>query len=101
MGRKSKFEASFKTKVVLEALKEKDTLSALAKKYGIAPKQIADWKQEFLEKSEIIFSSKESETKEVKALKAERDRLLKKVGQLTVEVDFFAEACEEAGLRKK
>lgn len=101
MGRKSKFEASFKTKVVLEALKEKETLSALAKKYGIAPKQITDWKKEFLEKSEIIFSTKESETKEVKALKAERDRLLKKVGQLTVEVDFFAEACEEAGLKKK
>jgi hypothetical protein len=33
--------------------------------------------------------------------RSERDRLLKKVGQLTVEVDFFAEACERAGLKKK
>ncbi|MCQ2606935.1 MAG: hypothetical protein MJ204_10425 [Bacteroidales bacterium] len=85
----------------MDALKEKETLSALAKKYGIAPKQITDCKKEFLEKSETIFCSKESETKEVKALNAERDRLLKKVGQQTVEVDFFAEACEEAGLRKR
>ena len=30
MGRKSKYEASFKTKVVIEALKEASTLSELA-----------------------------------------------------------------------
>ena len=31
-------------------MKEKETLSELAKKYGVAPKQITDWKKEFLEK---------------------------------------------------
>jgi len=101
MGRKSKFESSFKTKVVLDALKERETLSELAKKYGVAPKQITNWKKEFLEKSEMVFNSEEKENKELKALKSERDKLLKKVGQLTIEVDFFAEACEAAGLRKK
>ena len=101
MGRKSKFDASFKTKVVLDALKEKETLSELSKKYGIAPKQITDWKREFLEKSGTVFGDKESESKELKALKAENEKLLKKVGQLSIEVDFFAEACEAAGLKRK
>jgi hypothetical protein len=54
-----------------------------------------------MEKSGIVFEYKETESKEIKALRSERDRLLKKVGQLTVEVDFFAEACERAGLKKK
>lgn len=101
MGRKSKYDSAFKTKVVLDALKEKETLSDLAKKYGIAPKQITLWKQEFLAKSASVFDDGETENKEIKKLQSERDRLLKKVGQLTVEVDFFAEACERAGLRRK
>ena len=101
MGRKSMFDSAFKTKVVLDALKEKETLSELAKKYGVAPKQITDWKKEFLEKSGSVFGEEHSESKELKSLKAENERLLKKVGQLTIEVDFFAEACEAAGLKRK
>ncbi|MCR5569670.1 MAG: transposase [Paludibacteraceae bacterium] len=101
MGRRSKFDSAFKTKVVLDALKEKETLSELVKKYGVAPKQITDWKKEFLEKSGSVFGEEHSESKELKSLKAENERLLKKVGQLTIEVDFFAEACEAAGLKRK
>jgi len=82
-------------------LKEKETLSELAKKYGVAPKQITDWKKEFLEKSGSVFDDKESESKEKKYLKAENEKLLKKVGQLSMEVDFFAQSCEAAGLRKR
>ncbi|MCQ2217339.1 MAG: hypothetical protein MJZ33_02500 [Paludibacteraceae bacterium] len=38
MGRKSKFDSAFKTKVVLDTLKGKETLSELAK--GIAYKSV-------------------------------------------------------------
>ncbi|MBR6105663.1 MAG: helix-turn-helix domain-containing protein [Paludibacteraceae bacterium] len=65
-------------------MKEKETLSELAKKYGIAPKQITDWKKEFLEKSGSVFDDKESESKEMKNLKAENEKLLRKVGQLSM-----------------
>ena len=34
---------------------------------------------------------------QLKQLKSENERLLKKVGQLTLENDFFAAACEEGG----
>ena len=60
-----------------------------------------DWEKEFLEKSGSVFGEEHSESKELKSLKAENERLPKKVGQLTIEVDFFAEACEAAGLRKR
>lgn len=94
MGRKGKNDASFKTKVVLEALKEQETLASLGQKYGIAPKQITDWKSEFVEKAEAVFSEPDKDDKELKELRRVNDKLLKKVGQLTVEVDFFAEAYE-------
>ena len=101
MGRKSKSDSSFKHKVVIEALKETSTLPELAKKYGVAPAIIIEWKKTFLEKSKNIFDETVSQDKEFKKVVSERDRLLKKVGQLTLEVDFFAEAYETYCVKKK
>ena len=42
---------------MLEALKEVSSLSALAKKYDLAPTQISGWKRQFLEGAEDIFAS--------------------------------------------
>ncbi|MBO4530597.1 MAG: transposase [Paludibacteraceae bacterium] len=72
----------------------------MAKKYGVAPKQITRWKKEFLEKSDMVFNSEEKENKELRALKSERDKLLKKVGQLTIEVDFFCGSLRGCGSEK-
>jgi transposase-like protein len=41
---RKKYTADFKTKVVLEALKEQQTVSELALKYGVHPTQIQTWK---------------------------------------------------------
>ncbi|RDD30472.1 hypothetical protein CR161_06965 [Prosthecochloris sp. ZM] len=51
-----KFSAEFKTKVVLEALSERLTLTELAQKHEIHPNQITQWKREFLEKASDVFS---------------------------------------------
>ena len=100
MGRKSKFEASFKAKVALEAIKEQKTLTELAKEFEVPPVKITAWKQEFLANASAAFVSPDtSREKEFSHLKAEKDRLLKKVGELTIENDFFASACEDAGLK--
>ncbi len=50
-----RFTAAFKTKVCLEALKERETIEGLAKKYDIHPNQINIWKREFIQKSEAVF----------------------------------------------
>ena len=62
-----KFSAEFKTKVVLEALSERLTLTELAQKHEIHPNQITQWKREFLEKAPDVFSKGD------KAQKAEQD----------------------------
>ena len=99
MGRPSKFEAAFKAKVAVEALQEKEPLAVLAKKYGVAPSVITSWKEELLQNSSKAFETAAADKQEVKKLKVQNDRLMRKVGQLTMECDFFAQACEDAGLK--
>ena len=50
-----KFTSTFRTKVVLEALKERSTLADLAQKYQLQPAQISAWKREFLDGVSEVF----------------------------------------------
>ena len=89
MGRPSKFDASFMAKVAIEALQEKETLQALAKKYGVAPSKIEEWKEKLLQNSNKAFESDAEDKREIKKLKETNAKLERKVGQLTLECDFF------------
>lgn len=99
MGRPSKFDSAFKAKVAIEALQEKEPLAVLAKKYNVAPSVITSWKEELLQNSSKAFESDATDKREVRQLKIQNERLMRKVGQLTLECDFFAQACEDAGLK--
>lgn len=83
-----KFSSAFKTKVVLEALKERSTLSELSQKYEIHPNQIASWKREFLENAGNVFEQPRGNSKE-KELEKQRDNLYRQIGQLKVENDWL------------
>ncbi|WP_437398757.1 transposase [Flagellimonas lutimaris] len=52
-----KFTPKFKTKAVLEALKERHSLAELSQKYEIHPTQISAWKRNFLYGAEQVFES--------------------------------------------
>lgn len=99
MGRMSKFTPAFKAKVAIEAIKENETIAELAKRFEVAPGKIVEWKAEFLANAAQAFEKPADSKKELKKLKSDNDRLLKKVGQMTIECDFFAKACEDAGLK--
>lgn len=90
MATRRKFTSSFKTKVVLAALKEQSTLAELAQKYQVHPNQISQWKREFLDKSETVFA-KEAKSKKTDAEERE-EQLLKIIGQQKVELDFLKKA---------
>ncbi len=84
-----KFTPKFKLRVVLEALKERHSLTELAEKYELHIQQISKWKNDFIAEAELLF------TKEIKSKKTEadeeKDKLLKTIGALKVENDFLKE----------
>ena len=56
-GTRKKYDAKFKAKVALEAIKERETLNELAVKYEVSPVMISRWKKEFIENSAAAFEA--------------------------------------------
>lgn len=81
---KRKFTAQFKLKVVLEVLKEKETLAVISKRHELHPNQISDWKKQFLDGASTVF---ESTTKPAKATQDTDNALLyEQIGRLQMEL---------------
>jgi transposase len=85
MKKRKNYTSGFKTKVVLEALQERETIQEIGKKYEIHPNQISTWKSQFLANANSVFEKGITKTDDEK----EKDALFKKVGQLQIENDFL------------
>ena len=84
---RQQYSGGKKFQVALEAIKGKETIAALSSKYGIAPTLISKWKKELIERGSELFE-KGYKTADVR-LENDRDQLLKKVGELSLEVDYL------------
>ena len=85
--KRRRFTADFKKRVALEALREQDTVQAIAAPYEVHPNQVSTWKRQAMEGLAEIFSRpalKRDEEHEAKVRE-----LHAKIGELTVERDFF------------
>jgi transposase-like protein len=80
------FGKDFKAKVVLEALKEKDTIEVLSKKYELLPNQISMWKAEAIRNLSAVFSAEKTV---VSKDEIPTEKLYARIGQLTLENDFL------------
>ena len=80
------FGKDFKAKVVVEALKEKDTIEVLAKKYELLPNQISMWKSEAIRNLSAVFSAEKTL---VAKDEIPTEKLYARIGQLTLENDFL------------
>lgn len=90
--KRRKFTSGFKLKVVLESLKERQTLAELSQKFEVSPQQISTWKREFLEGAENVFGTGRPTPKN--EAESERDILLKTIGELKVANDFLKKALQ-------
>ena len=64
----SKFTAAFKAKVAIEAIKEKETVQELARRFGVSPSKVTEWKDEFLTHAEQAFDRPSDSRKEMKKM---------------------------------
>lgn len=77
-----KFSSEYKTRVVIEALKERQSLEELAKKYELHPNQIGIWKKEFLSKAANVFDGDSAKADDDSI---EKEKLYAQIGRLQYE----------------
>jgi len=98
------YTAEYKTRLVLEVLKEDKTLAEIASANKITPLNLQNWKKIFLANAELAMEPSKAikEYKEANAkLVVEVGEYAKKVGQLTLEKDWAVGKLKDLDLSKK
>ena len=85
--KRRRFTAQFKKRVALEALRERETIGVIAARHEVHPSQVTAWKRQALEGLGEVFSRPGS--KRAAEHEATIRELHAKIGELTVERDFF------------
>jgi transposase-like protein len=91
------FTAKFKSDLVLEVLKGEKNLNTIATENNIQPNLLRNWKKEFLDNASIVFDNKREDNLREKLVseRKEKTEYAKKVGQLTMQVDWLKKKSEE------
>ena len=85
--KRKQYEAGFKARVALEAVKGEKTIAQVASEYGVHPNQVRQWKEHLLNVLPELFSDRGKRTdKEREQKEAE---LYQQIGQLKVENDWL------------
>lgn len=83
------YNANFKFKVALEAVRGDLTIAQIISKYQIAESCVHKWKKQLLDQGDAVFSSKKAVTTNTTE---DIDKLHAKIGKLTLERDFLENA---------
>lgn len=92
MAKYNQYTPDFKMKVALEAAKEIEGVNDIAGKHSIHPKQVTEWKRRLLSNADLVF---EKRPREEELNNKKEEDLLKKIGQLSMEVDWLKKKLEE------
>jgi len=81
------YDATFRAKVALEAVKGEKTLAELSSEFGVHPNQIRNWRKQLLETLPDLFTDRrKKKDKDQEELVSE---LYRQIGQLKVELDWL------------
>src|SRR5271170_1418655 len=86
MAKRITYQANFKSKVALEALKEDKTLSDLATQFKLHPAQISKWKTQAVQGISQIF---EDGRKKKQPPDIDVEALYAQIGKLQTQLEFL------------
>ena len=86
-NKRKQYSPGFKAKVALAALKNDETVTDLAQRFGVPPTIITTWKRSLQEGAAEIFGKSQKTRKQVGS---KIDELHRQIGQLKVENDFLS-----------
>lgn len=97
-----KWSPEEKAAIVLELLREESTLAEIAKKYDVSQQLISRWKTEFLNNMPAVFDKKNENVEKLKQEhEEEKEILVKKIGELTMDVDWLKKKEKQISQLKK
>lgn len=86
---RKRYTAAFKTRIVLELLKEEKTINQLATEHGVHPTQLRDWKKQVLEGLPNLFEQSPEAVRLAAAQEREREELFAQIGRLTTQLSWL------------
>ena len=98
------YSPAFKTKLVLELLKNEQTLSQISSTYNVTPQNLKNWKKIFLANAEIAMEPSKAVKEykeELAAVTMQNTQLTQIVGKMTVEKEWLEKKLKSLGLSTK
>jgi len=102
--KRRQFSAEFKSKIVLEVLEGEKTLNEIASKYKLLPKNLQNWKKQFLENASLAFDKSavvKEYKEEIEKLNKEKDELSKVLADITIERNWAVKKLKSLDLSNK
>ncbi|HEV58484.1 MAG TPA: hypothetical protein ENN87_13495 [Phycisphaerales bacterium] len=97
MSQRRRFDAAYKARVAVEAIRGEKTLNEIASQYEVHPSQVSQWKKQALEHlPEIMADGRTTAVRDSRPLDV--DPLHRKIGQQAVEIDFLKKKLRQLGL---
>lgn len=101
-GRRRRWPAAEKLRIVEETLYDGESISAVARRNGVAPNLLYRWRKLMLEGGSIAVTGDDSVTsnKQVREMEARIRELERQLGRKTLENEILKEALEKSRSKK-
>lgn len=94
-----RFSAEFKARIAMEAARGVKTIGIIADENELHPVQISQWKKELLDGVHLVFEKDSKGVRQdAEAAEKREAHLERKVGQLTIELEWLQKKSKGLGL---